>query len=178
MQQVQVGDEAAFSQLYDLTLARIYAMVNRMLNNASLCEDIVAEVYLQVWQRAQNYQSSRGNVLAWLFVIARSRSLDALRKLKRHSLGQERYTQDRLTTDQEVVDIAEMVEDGALKQGLQSLSFVQRQIVSLSYFQGLSHQEISDHLNIPLGTVKSHVRRGVQVLQQQMRTSDGLLNHE
>jgi len=166
---IQNSNEEIFSSFYDRVVSRVYALANRILVNRADAEEVVCDVFTQIWQQAKSYQPEKGNVIAWCMVITRSRALDNLRKKKKHS----DRIQDAADFYQEVADeqcepdkvIQMFQENSGIRIVLESLSGVQRQFVALSFFRGLTHQEISDATSIPLGTVKSNIRRALERLQ-------------
>ncbi len=170
IQKVQQGDEAGLSQLYDKTVSKVYSLAYRIVQNAQDAEEVTCDVYTQVWKSAGRYDLARGEVMAWLMVICRSRALDCLRRQGQPvvdtstDLADTTASADRLPDDLLVA----LQEGFAVTAALASLSEMQRQVIQLAYFRDLSHSEIAEHLSIPLGTVKSHVRRALQVLNKQL----------
>jgi RNA polymerase sigma-70 factor (ECF subfamily) len=174
VQRVALGQQAALTELYELTVAKLYALARLILRNPSDAEEVVCDTFAQIWQSASRYESSRGSVMGWMLTICRSRALDLLRQ---------RRARERITADQEVPEPAleSKAEDGpeslllALQQGtavrraLESLSPIRRQLVSLAFLQGLSHQEIVEQTGLPMGTVKSHIRRALTVLRKELK---------
>ncbi len=161
-------EEAALEQLYQATIGRVFGLARRILNNDSDAEEIACDVYVYVWSNAKNFDPKRGTVLAWLSTICRSRSLDLIRKRRRH----EELDVPQLSD----VDVAEssellidMMEAGSQAQkALQELPMERRQVLALAYLRGLTHQEISVALELPVGTVKSHVKRGLDAVARLM----------
>lgn len=164
---IAAGEEQALADLYDLTLGRVYGLALRILGQREAAEDATAEVYLQVWRQAGDYRASRGSVLAWLLTICRARALDARRRRDR---AQSHPNPDLLRTEPQgeapPPDILESVESGrALHAALKGLSSEQRQALGLAFFRDLSQREIADRMGLPLGTVKSHIRRAQLALR-------------
>ncbi len=164
-------DEAALARLYDLTLSRVYGVALRILRSAHLAEEAVSDVYMQVWRDVARYDDSRGRVLAWLLIIARSRSLDVLRRQDEAFSHPDPYD---LVSEPEAGrgdphDLLAATRDAAtLQTALLAMHPLQRQLLSLAFFKGLSHSEIVDHTGIPLGSVKTHIRRALAVLRASM----------
>lgn len=131
---------------------------------------MVADVYLQIWQRAAQYDPQRGSVLAWLLIHCRSLALDRLRRRRRHETSQVELD-DEVVEEQPdpaagVDELLTLIQEGTrVHDALQSLSEAQRRLIVLAYFRDLSHQQIAAATGVPLGTVKSHIRRGLQVLR-------------
>jgi RNA polymerase sigma-70 factor (ECF subfamily) len=162
-------DDRALAALYDATLARVYSMVLRLVRRPMLAEEVVEDTYFQVWRQAVRFDPARGRVLTWLLGMARSRAIDALRH-------EARFRHDSLDADNapEVADdhtaLADDLLDAArghadLHRALMLLNAQPRQLVALAFFQGLSHEEIATHTALPLGTVKSQIRRALASLR-------------
>jgi len=161
-------DETAFSHLYDLTVERVFGLALAITRNHADAEEVVCDVYLQIWQRASRYSESRGSVTAWLMINCRSLALDLLRRRRSQERGTEKLAAEPLQETDELgtEDILNQVQEGtAVHRALSQLSESQRQTISLAFFQDLSHQKIATTLNLPLGTVKSHIRRGLTTLR-------------
>lgn len=172
---VQAKNRDAFEVLYDATVQRIFSLALRITQQEQLAEEVVSDVYLQVWQQAGRYSPERGKVIAWLCVLCRSRALDALRRdntaIRQASVEIESVPepQDRA----EPVDILQSVEQGsAIHAALGELSEPQRQLVALAYFRGYSHSELAAFMDMPIGTVKTHLHRAMARLRELM--SDGM----
>jgi RNA polymerase sigma-70 factor (ECF subfamily) len=160
-------DEQALAKLYDLTVERVYALAYAITRNSADAEEVVADVYLQIWQRATQYAEDRGTVIAWLMVHCRSLALDLLRRRRSHEHGQQQLAAEPLEdSDPSAEDILGAVQEGTLvHQALGLLSEIQQQLIALAFFRDMSHQEIAATMQLPLGTVKSHIRRGLQTLR-------------
>ncbi len=162
------GDEAALAHLYDLTLSRVHALALRITARRDLAEEVCIESYWQAWREAVRYDAARGQPLAWLMVMVRSRALDALRRLDRAipCADPETYLDGENCPDGSPLDRLMAAEQSvALGRALAALTPVQRQIVALAFYKDLSHQHISDHTGLPLGTVKSHLKRAQDTLR-------------
>ena len=164
------GNEEAFGEFYDATLGRVYGVAIRIIGDAGLAEDIVADVYFDAWTRASTYSEDRGHPLAWLLTICRSRALD----LYRREASAERKVQaakDSAVIDvgEQPVDVLEAMEDRhAVREVLGQMAAEDRQLIALAFFRGLSHQQIADVTAMPLGTVKSRIRRALQTLAESL----------
>lgn len=172
MRRIVEHDSRALAELYELTVARIYAVVMRILRHAADAEEVVSEVYLQVWEKASSFQSDRGSVIAWMNTMAWSRAVDKLRKTKRELIQQSLHPEDLDAAYMECEELnAEQIAESwssskVLLKALQELSEIQQRVLRLAYTEDLSHQEIAAALNLPLGTVKSHCRRGLTALRE------------
>lgn len=168
IQRMAQGDEAALARLYDLTLSRVYALAFRIAGRHELAEEVCVETYWQTWREAVRYDAARGQPLAWLMVMVRSRALDTLRRLDRavSCPDPETYLDGESSPDASPLDRLMASEAaGALGRALAALTPVQRQMVGLAFYKDQSHQEISEQTGLPLGTVKSHLKRAQDALR-------------
>ncbi len=173
--------ETALARLYDLTLSRVYGVALRILRSADLAEEAVSDVYMQVWRDVARYDDSRGRVLAWLLIIARSRSLDLLRRQDEafsHPDPYDLVSEPEAGRDDPHDLLAATRASAALHTALSAMHPLQRQLLSLAFFKGLSHSEIVDHTGIPLGSVKTHIRRALAVLRASMGTDTQTVSEE
>ena len=156
-------EEKALAKLYEVTVGRVYGLALRISRNEAAAEEIAEDVYLQVWKNAATYSAERGHPLAWMMVITRSRSLDYLRRVDQAESHPEPETlADYADADDDPQDLLESMQTGtALHAAIATLPAIQRQLLSLAFFQGLSHSEIAEHARLPLGTVKTHLRRAL-----------------
>ena len=161
-------EQSALANFYDLTVNRVYAVALRIVRRIDLAEEVVSDVYLQVWRDAHRYDTERGRVLGWLVIIARSRALDMLRRQDEAFSHPEPYD---LVAEPESNQhgpedlLAAAQTGGAVHAALFRLSPLQRQLLSQAFFRGLSHQEIAEQSRMPLGTVKTHIRRALRELR-------------
>lgn len=173
---VQNKDRSAFEGFYDATVQRVFGLALRITRRQELAEEVVSDVYLQVWQKAASYSSERGNVIAWLCVLCRSRALDALRR-NNTAIQQAVVVQDsvpELTDNCEPVDLLHAVEQGsAVHTALGKLTEQQRQLVGLAYFRGYTHSELAAMTDMPVGTVKTHLHRAMIRLKELMSAGMG-----
>jgi RNA polymerase sigma factor (sigma-70 family) len=167
-------DEAALEALYNATSGRVYGLVLRITQRSALAEEVVEDTYWQVWRQAPRYDAVRGRPLTWLLAMARSRAIDALRRDERFQhdeLPEEGMAEggDTALPPQDLLDAAR--ESGALYAALAALDARARQLVSLAFFRGLTHEEIAAREAMPLGSVKSLIRRSL--LQLRKALEDG-----
>jgi RNA polymerase sigma-70 factor (ECF subfamily) len=164
VQRVAKGDQAALASLYDSTNRLVYGLILRVLGDSSTAEEVLLDVYTQVWRQAVSYDVGRGSPLAWLTTIARSRAIDRLRSGWQ---DQQRKEPLDLLTDRETgaASPEEMTvaseRQRFVRSALALLSPEQREVIELAYYGGLSHSEIAAKLNQPLGTVKTRTRLGM-----------------
>lgn len=162
-------DEQALAELYEATLTRVYGIALRITRNPQAAEEVSEDVYWQVWREAPRFDTQRGNVIAWLLTIARSRALDYLRKEDHAELCEEPelLLAHEPSHDGDPQDLLAATQNNLkLNQALQQLEPVQRQLVAMAFFRGLTHEEITAFTGIALGTVKSHIRRALKQLHE------------
>jgi RNA polymerase sigma-70 factor, ECF subfamily len=163
--QVARGQRLALGALYDRYAGLLLAMLTRVLRDADEAEDVLHEVFLEVWQHAADFDPSRGHVRAWLVMRARSRGLDRLRSLKRtRSLPQE-------AAPAEGAGEVETADALTIRRALSNLAPELSQLLELGYFQGMSSAEIAAHEGLAIGTVKSRVARALAELREQLGPS-------
>ena len=147
----------------------VLALLTKMLGSRSEAEEILQEVFVELWRRAPQYDSSRGSVVAWVVTVARSRALDALRARSRRYGDRQMQFSDRhaLGTDSGRPDVlvSSTRWHQALRQAFKQLSEDQRAVLELSYFLGMSHDQIAETLKLPVGTVKSRILAGMRALR-------------
>jgi RNA polymerase sigma-70 factor (ECF subfamily) len=162
-------DERALAALYDATFACVYGLVHRIVRRTTLAEEVVEDTYFQVWRQAARFDAARGTAMAWLLAMARSRAIDALRREARFQHEDLERTEGAeadgaAAGSDELLDLARHHAD--LHRALMLLGPQPRQLVSLAFFRGLSHEEIAAQTQLPLGTVKSQIRRALITLRQ------------
>ena len=145
------GDRSALGEFYDLYSGPVYGMALRLLRDAPEAEDVVQEVFLQVWRQAERYDPSRGKPEAWLFTIARTRALDRLRR----RAARREDTEDAAPAPSQFPQGDTVL---AVRKALDILSADQRRAVELAYYVGLTQSEIAETLGEPLGTIKTRIR--------------------
>ena len=162
------GDEQALGELYDATLGRVYGLALRITRNTQAAEEVAEDVYWQVWRQALRFDPTRGNAMTWLLTIARSRALDSLRRKDEADPHPEPETLIAAEAAQEgdPQDLLEATQRShAVHAALETLDALPRQLLALAFFRGLTHEEIAEHTALPLGTVKSHIRRALTALR-------------
>ena len=167
---IAAQDNAALRQLYDATSSKLYAIAMRVVGNVEHAEDVLQEAYITIWRVAGDYKAPLSPPMVWLGVIVRSRGLDFLRRRKaeRALAGQPvEDMADTLASDMETpMDTQEASEQAwALHECLRKIEAKQRQVVTLAYFRDLSQSELATQLKLPLGTVKTWMRRGLEQLR-------------
>jgi len=164
---VGAGDRAAFGRLYDRSASRLFALALGICRRRALAEDVLQEAYVRVWRHAAQYDPSRGDPMAWLATIVRRLAIDALRRAGNESPLEPGF--DSAIPDPDPDPLAQTVrtqESAVIRRCLDQLEERQRRCIVLAYFRGCSHSEVGARLGLPLGTVKSHIRRGLQRLKR------------
>ncbi|MEU8844925.1 ECF RNA polymerase sigma factor SigK [Streptomyces sp. NPDC048564] len=164
---VAAGSQDAFSRLYDAAAGPIYGIACRVLQDPARAEEVTQEVMLEVWQSAPRYRPESGHAMTWMLTIAHHRAVDSVRTLQRSAERERAVSQQESTPAfDDVVDAVES--HGACEQVrscLKELKPELRQPVVLAYYEGLTHTEIASRLSLPLGTVKSRLRRALTRLR-------------
>jgi RNA polymerase sigma-70 factor (ECF subfamily) len=166
LQRLKARDESALAALYDALAPWVLGLATRILQDDGEAEDVLGDVFVQVWGRIHQHEPSRGPLVPWVLSIARNRALDALRRRRRWWRKAERWAAARRLADDGVVpppDPAEAAVPGwpvhqQVHTALGALPEEQRRVVLLAYFEGLTHSEIARRTGQPLGTVKTRLR--------------------
>ena len=165
------GDHDALGELYDRHGRMVYSLALRVVGDEGDAEDVSQEVFSQVWRQAAKYDLGRGSVLGWLLTLTRSRAIDRLRNRRsRPQLsGDESLISDvrdaAPPADQQLVWAGQAAQ---IRVAIGALSVLQRVAIELAFFEGLTHAEISERLELPLGTVKTRIRQGLLVLRDRL----------
>jgi RNA polymerase sigma-70 factor, ECF subfamily len=166
MQRVAARDREAFSALYRATSAKLYGIIVRIVQRREIADEILQEVYLQIWQRAGQFDAAKGSPITWMVAIARNRSLDEVRRKKAVSIedtpealdvaSDEEYPLDRVERSQQLL---------RLRQCLEALDNDRRDVVLLAYREGMSRQALGQRFSRPPATIKSWLRRSLLQLR-------------
>ncbi|HEX6805389.1 MAG TPA: sigma-70 family RNA polymerase sigma factor [Terriglobales bacterium] len=168
MSAIRARNQEAMAQLYDRYSPVVYAVALRVLGEAAAAEDVLQEIFMQLWRNPASFDASRGNLAPWLAVIARNRALDILRKRRPQSEISE-------TVVSVEVDLAagadrkRVVEK--VRATMQQMPAPQRSALEMAYFEGYSHSEISQKTGEPLGTIKTRIRTGLMMLRRALETT-------
>ena len=171
LDRIAAQDDTALKRLYERTSSRLFGLALRVVRNRDAAEDVLQESFLSIWRSAGSYRASLSPPMAWLGLIVRSRALDALRKRTSDRADLMNELDDDLAKALEgestnPMDATEASEQAfALHQCLTRLENKQREVVSLAYLRDLSHSELAEQLKLPLGTVKTWIRRGLEQLR-------------
>lgn len=160
------GDPDALRVIYDAEASRMLGIAFRLLRRRALAEEAVHDAFMQIWQRAGSFDPARGQARTWIYAVLRHRALNILRGEARTDLIEDFETLG-LESEEEGPEavVARLSQAGALRRCLERLDPARRQVIVLAYVQGLSHGELAGRLNVPLGTMKSWIRRSLLTLR-------------
>ena len=166
---IKEKDKDALREIYSRFSQTVYNLAYRMLRDREDSEEVVQEIFLQVWNKADTYERGRGAVSTWIINIARSRSIDRLRKLGYRDKNTE-LDEERLNS---TTDFSRIIEDreektSVISKALNTLPENQRAVIELVYFEGYTHTEAAQLLKEPVGTIKTRLRLGVIKLKEKM----------
>jgi RNA polymerase sigma-70 factor (ECF subfamily) len=163
LRQVARGDADAFARLYDATSGRTYGVIWRVLRSADHAAEVTQEVYTEVWRQAARFEESKGSVTAWITTMAHRRAVDRVRSVTSEVARDEHYA--RADPAREIDDVwegvSERLDADRVRKGMQSLTPIQREALTLAYFGGYTQSQVADRLKVPLGTVKTRIRDGL-----------------
>jgi RNA polymerase sigma-70 factor (ECF subfamily) len=165
------GDHEALAELYDRHSRLVFSLALRILRDQSDAEDIVQDVFSQAWRQAARYESSRGNPVAWLLNLTRSRAIDRLRgrRARPDTAAGEPAPLDLPDLSQPVDEQLSLSYQAArIRAAVDELSLLQRVAIELAFYEGLTHVEIAERLELPLGTVKTRIRQGLLKLKERL----------
>jgi RNA polymerase sigma-70 factor (ECF subfamily) len=180
MRGLQAEDPDALSQLYDRYNGILKALILRVIHNEAEAEDLLQEVFMEIWNQAKNFSSKKGKPLGWMVTLARRRAIDGLRKKKAYVRAEERLQAE---TEQQPGAWVQNVTEEAIHSGdtrllmsqvINSLPEAQRTTVDLAFFYGMSQREIAANTNTPLGTVKTRLELGLKKIYDALKE----LRHE
>lgn len=164
-------DAEAFGEFYDRTSPVLFSVAKSILIDAALAEDVLQEVYLQIWEKAEVFDPALGKPISWAMALTRNKALDRLRSSKRRESAMQRFAEgiedqasERGAANVELKETTQIV-----KQAMNGLPEKQRQAIELSLLRGLAHSEVAEVLKEPLGTVKAWIRRGIIEIREQLK---------
>ena len=170
LRRVAQGDRQGFDELYDRFSRVLFSIAYRLLNNQEAAEDVLQDVFVQIWEKAPFYDPSRGKPMTWAITLTRNRAIDRLRSMKRRLLLQDELLQEWQSSEQ--LDDRSSFEAASsgdtnkmVREALQKLSKDQREAIELAFFSSLTQMEISERLKLPVGTIKARIRRGMMRLR-------------
>lgn len=163
------GDKEAMHRLYVRTSRELYSLSFSFIQNREASEDVLHEVYLKVWNRAASYDPSKGTPMAWLTRIARNSALDWLRAQKRRpTTGDDEliFVADQSETAEEMLIRVELSDNA--RQQVESLASADANLIRSAYLRGMTYSEVAHETGLPLGTVKTRIRRGLRIMRERM----------
>ncbi|MFH9727827.1 ECF RNA polymerase sigma factor SigK [Streptomyces sp. NPDC017254] len=167
MEKVAHGDRDAYTRVFRALAEPVFGVIRRVLRDRAMSEEVAQEVLVEVWRTAARYDPGRGSVLSWVLTMAHRRAVDRVRAEEAASAREERAA--RMEPGTEYDEVAEEVEAraerDAVRRCLEGLTALQRQSVTLAYYEGLTYREVAQRLGRPLGTVKSRMRDGLTRLR-------------
>lgn len=163
MSAIRAGNQEAMAHIYDRYSPIVYSVALRVLGETAAAEDVLQEIFLQLWRNPSSFDASRGNLAPWLAVVARNRALDTLRKRR----PQTEIDEATVLVDLDLATDAERKRRTAkIRSILQQMPAAQRTALEMAYFEGYSHSEISEKTGEPLGTIKTRIRTGLMLLRK------------
>jgi len=160
---IRAGNQDAMAQLYDRYSSVVYAVALRVLADAAAAEDILQEIFMQLWRNPGAFDASRGNLAPWLAVISRNRAVDVLRKRR----PQMEITENLISVEPDLASDADRGRAAEkVRAVLKSMPAPQRSALEMAYFEGFSHSEIAEKTKEPLGTIKTRIRTGLMLLRK------------
>jgi RNA polymerase sigma-70 factor (ECF subfamily) len=172
LKKISAGDKRAFAEFYDLYSTLLYSIAAKILNDAKEAEDVVQEVFFQIWEKASSFDPKLGKPSSWAVTFVRNKSIDRIRASKRRTklvesaLAEAEPMQANLSSANESVFGREQA--SIIQSAVTTLPVEQRQAIELAFFSGLTQNEISDQLHQPLGTIKARIRRGLFKLREKL----------
>lgn len=162
------GDAEAFRLFYEATVKKVYGLALSIVRTPPAAEDVVIDVYLRVWRNAGTYDARQGKLLAWLLTICRNCAISAIPRADTVAAGGS-YTLLEEKSGHDASDVlAAFEEQSVVRAAMTELHPIEQELLGLAFFRGLSHAEIAESSRLPLGTVKTHIRRAIIKLRQRL----------
>ena len=172
LRRVAAQDRQALGEFYDQTAAPLFSTAFRILGDTHEAEEVVQDVFVQIWNRASTFDGALGTPFHWALGIARNRSIDRLRARQRRSRLLQEMVEQSSTEPEAPMDnqfALNEEEVAQVRQALKDLPLEQRQSIEMAFFGGMTHAEIASHLDEPLGTIKARIRRGMLRLRESLQ---------
>jgi RNA polymerase sigma-70 factor, ECF subfamily len=171
LKRIGQGDRVSFEELYDRFSGVLFSTAYRMLKNQEASEDVLQDVFIQIWNKAPLYNPTRGRPMTWAITLTRNKAIDLLRSTQRRGNLQDSVQHELATfeqfDDRSSFDAVASVETNKLvRDAVRKLSKDQREAIELAFFSSMTQTEIAEHLNAPLGTIKARIRRGMMALRE------------
>ena len=166
LRRIGQGDRRSFEELYERFSGVLFSTAHRVLNNREAAEDVLQDVFIQIWEKAPLYDPARGKPMTWAVTLTRNKSIDRLRSTQRRNRLQDDVEREAQTfeqfDDRSSFDAVAAGETGKLvREAISKLSKDQREAIELAFFSSMTQTEIAARLKVPLGTVKARIRRGM-----------------
>jgi len=175
MKGIQAEDADALSQLYDRYSGILKALVLRVIHNEAEADDLLQEIFMEIWNQAKNFSAQKGKPLGWMVTLARRRAIDGLRKKQAYARAEERLQNEteqqpdawvHNATEEEIVLSDTRV---LIRKVISGLPLAQQQAIDLAFFRGMSQREIAAKTNTPLGTVKTRLELGLKKIYDRLK---------
>lgn len=170
LRRVGQGDRRSFEELYDRFSGVLFSIAYRMLKSQEAAEDVLQDVFIQIWKKAPLFDATRGRPMTWAVTLTRNRAIDLMRSLQRRSglrdtIQQEQEVFEQFESRSSLDAVASDELCQLVRDAMQKLSKDQREAIQLAFFASMTQAEIAAHLNEPLGTIKARIRRGMIALR-------------
>ena len=177
---IKIGDEIALSKLYDNVGKLVYSLIMRILKNVQDSEEVTQEVFYTVWEKAAAFDSSKGKVIGWIVTIARNKAFDVLRSKKQKEKTQEVTLVENIVTESGTESISDDPSQSVIQKERYDLAKMATNIlpkdeqilIDLAFYEGLSHSKIAKKIDMPLGTVKTKIRKAVSRMRDAILKED------
>jgi RNA polymerase sigma-70 factor (ECF subfamily) len=169
LEQVGLGDRASFDELHRRMGTLLFSTAMGVLNNREAAQDVVQDVFIQIWERAASYDSARGKASTWLITLTRNKSIDRLRAMQRRArlnsdFEEQGKTEVRFDDRDSLVDAIQAERTATIRQAISKLNADQQAAIQLAFFDDMPYPAVAERLEVPLGTVKARIRRGMKKL--------------
>lgn len=170
IERIASGDACAFDELYERMRRRVLGLAFRVLRDPAQAEEIAQEVFLEVWQLAARFEAAKGTGVSWVLSKAHCKAVDRVRSTSARTVRDRNAGLRNLAeTEDSIADLVELrIESERVGRALKALPDTQREVITLSHLAGYSHTEVSEILNIPIGTVKTRIRSGISRLREEL----------
>ncbi|MEO0562235.1 MAG: sigma-70 family RNA polymerase sigma factor [Chloroflexota bacterium] len=171
MARIAKRDQHALTALYEQHSERIYRMAYQVTQHRDSAEEITQDVFFQIWRWPERWDPERGKFTSWVLTVTRYTAIDYIRRQQRRPVTDAYHdeTTSHVASEQPAAAYHASARDEAVQKTLKRLPKEQRVVIMLAFFRGMTHNEIADHLNVPLGTVKSRMRLGMEKLRSSLK---------
>lgn len=164
-------DRGAFSELYDQLSSLVYGLALRTTKSSALAEEVTQEVFLQIWRQADRFDPSKGSPRSWVATLAHRRAVDTVRR-SQAAIDREGALPSFPSPPDVAEEVVEIDERARVREVMGGLTELQRQVIEMAYFGGLTYREVAERLDAPLGTVKTRMRDGLTRMRSMMEAGD------